>query len=319
MTEPFDIAVCICTYDRYDLLPKAIESALSQQYDHGRWRVLVVDNSPDEHRVRAEAAKYQANPSIDYIIERTPGLSNARNVGAAACEAQYIAYMDDDAIADPLWLAYLMEGFQSGGSVGAVGGRVDPIWPVPQPAWVTERMEGALSIVNWGGELRPLGPKEWLAGTNIAFDVAALLDAGGFQTSLGRIGSGLTLLSNEESAVVEHLTAHNLQVLYAPKAVVEHLVDHRRLSKSWFRKRAAWQAASDFLKDPEHVDARAAQYWDNVVERFGRLPPVDRTPRGFFVETDEAMEFQLQLDSIYNMTVALLAGHSLTPSGDVRS
>ncbi|MEM8628262.1 MAG: glycosyltransferase [Pseudomonadota bacterium] len=319
MSASFDIAICICTYNRYDLLPKAIESALAQRYEADHWRVLVIDNSPDERRAREEAAKYKAEQNLSYIVERTAGLSHARNVGAAACDARYIAFMDDDAIADPDWLTKLMEAFQSGAAIGAVGGRVDPIWPVVQPAWVTDRMEGALSIINWGGALRPLGSKEWLAGTNIAFDVSTLLASGGFQTSLGRIGSGLTLLSNEESAVVEYLASHNFQVLYAPEAVVQHLVDHRRLTKSWFRKRAAWQAASDFLKDPEHVDGRAAQYWDNVVERFGRMPPVDRTPRGFFVDTDDAAEFQLQLDSIYNMTVALLAGHSLTPSGDARS
>lgn len=305
------IAICICTYDRYDLLPAAIDSALSQTLKREAWRVVVVDNSPDSARAAAEAHKHRRHKRLDYVVERKAGLSNARNVGARACNADVIAYMDDDALAAPDWLERLLDGFASATGVGAVGGKVEPIWPVPPPPWLSPKMVGALSVVDWGGALRALGAREWLAGTNVAFDVAKLLSVGGFQTALGRVGGGLSLLSNEESAVIEAFQAMNTPVLYAPDATVRHLVDERRLSQAWFRKRAAWQAASDFVKDPAAVDARSGRAWDAVLDHFGQLPPAARSPRGFFVETEDPGEFQRQLDSIYNMTVALLAGRNL--------
>jgi len=39
--------------------------------------------------------------------------------------------------------------------------------------------------------------------------------------------------------------------IYAPKALVEHVIPSERLTQSWFRRRAAWQAVSDLLSELE--------------------------------------------------------------------
>ena len=99
---------------------------------------------------------------------------------------------------------------------------------------------------------------EWLAGCNISFDRASLIAAGGFSTRLGRIGSGSTLLSNDEMEASERVTAMGKLAIYAPKAVVEHVIPPEQLTQSWFRRRAAWQAVSDLLSEPESAPALAA-------------------------------------------------------------
>ncbi len=149
----------------------------------------------------------------------------------------------------------------SGQGATIVGGRVDPIWASPRPAWVHDSMLGNLSIVDWGGDTRIAGPDEWVAGTNISFRTSAILDNGGFPLNLGRIGSGSALLSNEEIQLVERIRAAGGQVIYAPRARVNHLVDVRRLRREWFRKRAAWQALSDFMMNPDGQAAEARKQW----------------------------------------------------------
>jgi glycosyltransferase involved in cell wall biosynthesis len=308
MSAP-DIALCICTYERYDLLPKAIASLARQSLPPDRFEILVIDNSPDHRRAEAFGRKFGTAPNLRYVIEKTPGLSNARNVGAALSKAPIIAFIDDDAVAAPNWAEELLRAYaMSGEGAMVVGGRIDPIWSAPRPAWVHDDMLGNLSVVNWGGDTRVAAPGEWVAGANISFRVAAILDNGGFPLNLGRIGSGSSLLSNEEIQLLERIRAKGGQVIYAPHAVVDHLVDVRRLKREWFRKRAAWQALSDFMMNPDRQAADARAHWPALLKYFNALPPHERTVRGLLHPTDDPELFRWQTSAVYMMTTLLLAG-----------
>jgi len=309
------IAVSICTYDRYDLLPKAIESVTRQSIPPEEYRILVVDNSPDHKRAHAIGKRFGEVPNLTYIVEETPGLSNARNVSARECGTEMIAFMDDDAVASPAWLEEIVKTFDSFGADAAiVGGRVDPIWGASRPSWLHDSMLGNLSVVNWGGETRVANAKEWFAGTNISFRTQQILDHGGFATNLGRIGSGASLLSNEEIHLVEQIRKVGGKLIYAPAAYVNHLVDTRRLTRAWFRKRSAWQAVSDFMMDPKRYSGDVSVYWKETTKYFNSLPPAERTIRGLVYDTDDPGVFLWQIGATYMMTIMALAGYDGVPS-----
>jgi glycosyltransferase involved in cell wall biosynthesis len=303
------ITICICTYNRYDVLPLALESAVGQTMSRDQYRVIVVDNSPDHAAAEAFGAAWHDGDFLDYRIERTPGLSNARNVGARECGTEVIAYMDDDAIASPGWAAALLEGYDRfGAGVAAVGGRVDPIWGAPRPQWLADAMLGSVSVVNWGGSLRIADENEWLAGTNISFRTRAVLEAGGFDVKLGRNGGGASLMSNEEIMIAAYLRQQGMDTVYAPEARVRHLVEPRRLTQAWFRKRMVWQAVSDYTADTERTLTLVRKSWGATMEYFFALPPRERTIRGLYYETDSPDLFQRQLDALYVITALQLAG-----------
>ena len=302
------ITLCICSYNRYDLLPQAIESVVRQSLPEDLFRILVVDNSPAVGRSDEFAARYGSS-RLDYIVEPTPGLSNARNVAARKSQAPIIAFLDDDAVAAPDWAEEVLKAFDSlGPDVKVVGGRVDPIWSERKPAWLHESLLGNLSIIDWGGETRIAGEKEWLAGTNIAFRVSTILEKGGFSTGLGRRGAGFSLLSNEETQLLERIRADGGQVGYAPGARVDHLVEAERLRREWFRKRAAWQAVSDFMMQPDKTIVDARNRWPSIIEFLNMAPPRERTVRGLHYEVEDAARFSGQVGAAYQMTSLLLAG-----------
>lgn len=308
MTTP-SIAAVICTYNRYDLLPKAIASLARQMLPTDEFQILVVDNSPDHAHSERVSQDFRAIKNLQWIVERTPGLSNARNVGTHASQAPIVAFMDDDAIAAPTWLQSLMGAFnQFGDEAQAAGGRVDPLWDVQRPSWLHDELLGYVSVVNWGGGARFAAPKEWVAGTNIAFRRQSLIDAGGFSVHLGRNKSGHALLSNDEIETIARIAARGGRLVYVPDAVVEHLVPKDRLTQPWFRRRVAWQAVSDYIQDPQALFERAPQYWNGVTDFYSRLPPKHRTPRGLYVDQNDADMFRRQLSAVYNFTVADLAG-----------
>ncbi len=308
MTTP-RITAAICTYNRYDLLPKAIASLTRQTLDRSVFEILVIDNSPDRDKSKAMSIPFLAIPNLKWVIEETSGLSNARNVATRLACAPYIAFMDDDAIASPTWLQALLRSFDEFGEAArVVGGRVDPLWEVPRPAWLPENLLGYVSVVNWGGAARFAAEGEWVAGTNIAFRVETLNKAGGFPIHLGRKQGGHALLSNDESDVVERMAAQGARLIYAPEAVVEHLVPADRLAQSWFRRRAAWQAVSDYLADPARAFENAPKYWGGVTDYYAKLPAMYRTPRGLYVDQPDPDMFRMQISALYNFTLALLAG-----------
>lgn len=305
------ISAVICTYNRYDLLDKAIESCLTQSMAKKHFEIIIVDNSPACPEIQIFSQKYANNRNVRYLIEATPGLSNARNVAMRAAKSPIVAYLDDDAIADPDWLNQIVSAFDKfGASTAVVGGRIDPIWEVPRPAWLPDALLGTLSVVNWGGSARIALPGEWVAGANISFRVSALEEVGGFDVALGRTGNGGSLMSNEESAVIEKLRTRGYELVYAPAARVDHLVDTRRLSPEWIRRRQAWQAVSDFLKAPDSFEGKEKAYWGVVARYMSKSSPRYRTPAGLFVDVEDREQFHEQVRATYCLVTLMLMGSS---------
>jgi glycosyltransferase involved in cell wall biosynthesis len=301
------VCVVICTYRRFDLLPKAIESAITQSYPDADRHVVVVDNSGQPLLSQDFAAGYAKCAGLTYIIEPCPGLSRARNAGWRATDADIVAYMDDDAVADPDWIAALVHAYLAFGEQAAVvGGMVKAVWPANRPAWLHQALEGYLSVVDWGGERRIAGDQEWLAGTNISFRRSCLERFGGFDEKLGRTEE--KLLSNEEIGLTSKIKAGGGKIIYDPRAVVHHVIGADRLSHDWFRRRVFWQAISDLImqSDPDPV---VEHLWDGVAKYFVRLPPSQRTPAGFFVNLEDAAAFRDELGAIYNL--ARMLGNGL--------
>jgi glycosyltransferase involved in cell wall biosynthesis len=308
MNEPRITAV-ICTYNRYDMLSKAVASLLNQSLPSEEFEILVIDNSPDRAESETMSKRYPQISNLRWVIEAVPGLSNARNVATGLTRSPLIAFIDDDAIAAPNWLEALIAVFaEFGDDACIVGGRVDPLWETPRPSWLPDRLLGFASAVDWGGTARFASEREWVAGTNIAFRTQMLTAAGGFPAQLGRRGGAQMLLSNDETAVIDKIAAMGGRLVYAPQAIVEHLVSAERLMQSWFRRRAVWQAVSDYLLDPVRAFEDAPGHWRAVTEFFARLPPKYRTPRGFYVEQSESEMFDMQISALYNFTIALLSG-----------
>lgn len=304
------ISVVICTYDRYEVLRNAIKSLTTQTLPVSEFEILIIDNTPNaEQATGAEFAKEVEHISnLTYIFEKTPGLSNARNVGYKLAKSNYISYLDDDAIAEPQWLEEVVKAFESFENVGVVGGRIAPIWEIPRPDWLGDPLTGNVSVVDWGGKLRIAEEGEWFAGANISFPKKVLEETGGFSTNLGRKGSGQILLSNEENELLEYIRNSDYIEVYNPRASVDHLVEKKRLQRSWFRRRAAWQAASDFMLDPSNIEKQLPQMLENIKNYFCSLPPLYRNIQGLYYKTNDPGQFEWQLSAIYANTSLSLAG-----------
>jgi GT2 family glycosyltransferase/glycosyltransferase involved in cell wall biosynthesis len=295
------LSAVICSYNRYDLLPAAIESLVKQDLPADSFEIIVVDNSPDQAGAARFGQRYAGLSNLTYLVEPKPGLSNARNKGTAAALGRIVAFIDDDARACASWAKELLHAHAAfDGRAGIVGGPIVPCWADEKPAWIGKPLLGYLSVVDLGHELRELSAGEWLAGCNISFDRASLIATGGFSTRLGRMGSGSTLLSNDDLEASERVRAMGKLVIYTPKAVVEHVIPPERLTQSWFRRRAAWQAVSDLLSEPELAPDLAAIALQRLSRRSYRSP--------LFGTLRNAAALKRDMDLAYSLVIVALCG-----------
>jgi glucosyl-dolichyl phosphate glucuronosyltransferase len=242
------ISAVVCTHNRAEYLEKALASLAGQSLPVSEFEVLVVDNASTDGTPHVVEALAGAMPNLRYLREDRLGLSWARNAGAHAARAPFLAFLDDDARAGPIWLERLLHLFEGTNPAPAcIGGRVWLDWDGGPPSWLPPRYYSLYTFVDHGDEDRPLGEREYLVGANIAFHRDILLSLGGFDPNLGRKGS--MLLSGEESALVGKIRERGLPIHYAASASVWHAVPPMRRRRLWVWSRMFWDGASQPLID----------------------------------------------------------------------
>jgi glycosyltransferase involved in cell wall biosynthesis len=243
------ISVIICTYNRSEYLTKAIQSLIDQHTSKDKYEIIIVDNcSTDSTKGVVEQFSNEGKSNIRYIYEPNLGLSFARNTGWCNAKGKYVAYLDDDAIACPGWLDKILEVFETvTPRPGCVGGRVEPIWESARPEWLSDWLLHGLAIINWSETPHVLTnlSAEWLVGANIAFPMDILKNAGGFTSSLDRVGN--SLLSSGDVFLEKQIAKMGYSCFYHPDIAIGHHIFKSRLSQSWFTRRYYWQGVSDVV------------------------------------------------------------------------
>ncbi|MDJ0510476.1 MAG: glycosyltransferase [Crocosphaera sp.] len=237
------ISAVICTFNRAKYLRKAINSLVNQTLESDKYEILVVDNCSTDETKTIVTEDFSHISNLSYLYEPIQGLSQARNTGWKQAKGDYIAYLDDDAIAVPQWLEIILRTFETvEPQPGAVGGKIEPIWETSRPPWLSDRLTLGLTVLDWSKEPHFLQKKQWLAGANIAYPKHILDKFHGFNTSLGR--KKTNLLSCEEALLNNKLKSEGYQLYYHPDAMVSHHIPASRLTKDWHIKRQFWNGIS---------------------------------------------------------------------------
>jgi glycosyltransferase involved in cell wall biosynthesis len=92
--------VVICTYNRADIVPQAVQSVLQQTF--ADFEVIVVDDGSSDDT--AERIGAIGDARVRYLRCENGGLSKARNIGVAASRGRFVIFLDDDDRAMPRWL-----------------------------------------------------------------------------------------------------------------------------------------------------------------------------------------------------------------------
>lgn len=91
MTIEQSVSVIIPTFNRANLLPRALQSVLQQSRPADE--VIVVDDGSSDGTRELLDAQF---PSVSLIVQNNRGVSAARNRGVAASSGRWLAFLDSD-------------------------------------------------------------------------------------------------------------------------------------------------------------------------------------------------------------------------------
>ncbi|QCC52321.1 glucosyl-dolichyl phosphate glucuronosyltransferase [Halapricum salinum] len=241
------VSVVLCTHslDRYDDLLDAADSVRAQTYENVE--LVLVSDGNDEVTERFE---WDFGADGDTVVTELPenrGLLEARNHGADAATGDVVAFLDDDAIADPDWVAELVEAYEHRGAIAA-GGKMVPEWVAGKPGFLPEEFYWLIGVTHRGfgpdGDVEKAGEVRNTNGSNISFDREVFLELGGFDTDIGGRKGDANLQGGETELCARLQKEYGQGVWYNPRAVVAHKVFEYRTDVRWLLDRAFWQGYS---------------------------------------------------------------------------
>lgn len=241
------ISVAVCTYNRADRLVFTLDALAEQSVPPEVFEILVIDNRSTDSTAEICKTHQKRLSNLRYIYEPVQGLSKARNTALQQAKADYIAYLDDDAIPCKSWVEAILDAFETTlPKPICVGGPIYPLWDVAKPDWMPQKTFYLFSIVDYQCRSRWLKLPKYPFGANMAFQRSALLQIGGFIECLGR--EGQSLRSGEEYLVYRLLIEQGKGLLYyEPRASVQHWIPEARMSLNWMLRRSYWQGRSSAL------------------------------------------------------------------------
>ncbi|MFB6178662.1 MAG: glucosyl-dolichyl phosphate glucuronosyltransferase [Halorientalis sp.] len=234
------VVLCTHTLDRYEAFTEAAESVLAQTYEDTEL-VLVSDGNADV------AAEFRADYGdrddvVTHCNDENVGLLESRNNGASVATGDVVAFIDDDAIAEPDWVAQLVEAYEHKDAVAA-GGKMTPAWVAGQPSFLPEEFYWLVGVTHRGFADGP-GEVRNTFGSNISFRRDVFVELGGFDTDIGGRQGDKNLQGGETELCARLAEEYGHGVYYNPDARVAHKVYAYRTDPKWLLDRAFWQGYS---------------------------------------------------------------------------
>lgn len=226
------VSVVVCSYTeaRWELTRAALQSVLAQEPPPKQVLLVIDHNDALAQRARRE---YPELTVVENTDER--GVSGARNTGLREASGEVTVFLDDDAVARPGWLSALVSPYRDD-DVVATGGGVHPIWPSSPPRWLCPEFYWVVGC-SYRGLPETTGRIRNPIGANMSMRTSTAIEAGGFYTSVGRVG--IMPRGCEETELSIRLTVRNAgsSILYVPCASVDHHVSPERIRVSYFVRR----------------------------------------------------------------------------------
>lgn len=226
------ISVIVATHERPEHLAASLEGLVAQDYPH--FEILVVDNAPSTNStVDVVKRRFAHVPNLYYILERQPGVDQARNTALAQSRGEIIAITDDDVRVDEQWLSRLAAGFEVAPNVACVTGLTIPaeIETLSQ-LWFEQyggfnkgyrRLIYDIDENRPEGRLYPYTAGMFGSSANMAIKADVLRRFGGFDPALG---AGSVACAGGDIDVFFQVIASGYKLVYEPSAIVHHV--HRR-------------------------------------------------------------------------------------------
>lgn len=227
--------VVICTRDRTEDLELCLAGLHAMP---GQPDILVIDNAPSTDGTEKLVARY---PTVRYVLEPRPGLDVARNTAIRNTSNEIIAFIDDDAVPDAMWLHNLLRNFDDP-MVLAAGGLTMAL-ELDAPAQMAFQRVGGFSrgfkrFTYDAMTTNPFDAWHAAAGVNLAIRRSAADIIGLFDEALD---AGTLSCAGGDTDYCRRILAAGYRIAYDPQALNWHR--HRRSMQELQRQIYGYECA----------------------------------------------------------------------------
>jgi glycosyltransferase involved in cell wall biosynthesis len=223
------ISVIVPTRNRARSLRLLLESFERLVAPPVPYEVVIADNGSDDETPRLLAQWRAAAPHRQVVRVTEPGKSRAVNAAIAASKGQLLAFVDDDVVAEPRWLAEVWDYFTRHDCFAAQG---SVVWPeeAMNDKELYKLLDRYRTIVHL--DLDPDTIRTKLTGANMTIRRHTFAVVGLFNEKIGPGAAGLS----EDNELADRIRAHGGWIGYMSKARVIHEIDRNRLTEEYFEE-----------------------------------------------------------------------------------
>ena len=219
------VSICVCTFRRPHISDTLRSLGRLVVPEDAAIEIVVADNDDKPSaRNAVELAALSLPWPVSYIHSPGANISIARNACLDGAKGNLIAFIDDDEIARPNWLAELVATMQRD-RAAAVLGPVQAVYAPSAPSWMRHRDFHSTYPVVVRGAIRTGYT------CNVLIDRrASCAEPLRFDLSRGRSGG-------EDTDYFTRLHRAGGRIAFAPEAWVEEAVPETRASLNWLARR----------------------------------------------------------------------------------
>lgn len=229
------LTIAICTYNGGRRLNSLID-ALQQQAAtvHGvSVEILVVNNNSTDDTAAVVAKVRNEGAPVRHVLEMKQGIPFARNRAVAEAPGPYLAFIDDDELPGPCWLATALDALCTEGAQ-CVGGKIEVKFPSgKRPRWMIPEVEAFLGRIDHGDA------SAWVTDTsmpiysgNVAYNLDSLGGHLHFDTRYNRAGAGIG--GGSDGVLFRQLVEARVKLRYRPEMLIYHNVGVEKLRRRYF-------------------------------------------------------------------------------------
>jgi len=221
-----DVSVCVATYRRPEGLARLLASlARLKLAAEPTLEILIVDNDPQRSAATTARSLGEYPHLVRWLEDPRRNIAHARNRAVDEASGRWLAFIDDDEVADEHWLAAHWQRAAEGECDG---------WFGPVLARLEENVSGWLDLAAFYA--RPRHPTGTLLGrasprTGNAFVRRALFEGRRFDPAFGRSGG-------EDCELFGRMLHAGARFCWCDEAIVTEFVPAARYRLGWLGRRA---------------------------------------------------------------------------------
>lgn len=231
------VVICAHSLDRWDEIQSAVASLRTQTLAPEQ-KILVIDYNDELFQRSVQ----QFSDVLVLENAQPKGLSGARNTGLQIATGDIVAFLDDDASAEPRWLETLAASYQDPTVAGA-GSRIIAKWPSTRPRWFPVEFDWVIGC-SYRGLPESTSRVRNFIGAGMSYRRDVLSKVGQFNLDLGRIGFLPVGCEETELGIRIGEMFPSSVLLHVPESRVLHSVTPVRTTFSYFIQRCYFEGFS---------------------------------------------------------------------------